>query len=352
MASPINFHEIDHYITQLTAIEDAFNVYRNTVSLQEIQRLNADEVARPFLRKWLDIANLPETDDMLAQLKTTTFNVSRLSPYFDIMLHCQKEWTSAVDLIHIVYVYRGSFACQMKQQTFPLEQGNCYMFNVNISKQIQPCQEDAQLLNCLISQNYLENILLKQFDRSILFSDFLTQSFYTDSSSEPMLAFHTAGDPNVRYAFAMAIIEQLNQLPLCQSMIASHVSALMVHLVRLHMERRDEMHYLQLGKHKLSDILIYIDQHCNTATLDSIAETFHFHPSYLSKIIKHHTGLTFTNILQHTRLNKAALMLKNADCSITDVAHQVGYNNISYFYKLFQNKYGVTPAAYRNSRES
>ena len=108
MASPINFHEIDHYITQLTAIEDAFNVYRNTVSLQEIQRLNADEAARPFLRKWLDIANLPETDDMLAQLKATTFNVSRLSPYFDIMLHCQKEWTSAVDLIHIVYVYRGS----------------------------------------------------------------------------------------------------------------------------------------------------------------------------------------------------------------------------------------------------
>ena len=93
--------------------------------------------------------------------------------------------------------------------------------------------------------------------------------------------------------------------------------------------------------------MIYIDNHCDTATLENIASTFHFHPSYLSKIIKDNTGLTFTSILQYTRLKKAALLLKNTDCSISSIAHQVGYNNISYFYQLFQGKYGVTPAKYR-----
>lgn len=350
MTSHPEFSYIDNYINQLSSVEDALNVYRDSGSLEELQRLNADEQSRAFLQKWLAIAKLPESDRALAQLKTGSFNLSRLSPYFDIMLHCQKEWRNALNLIHIVYVYQGEFECQMRGRTFALSRGHCYMFNVNINKHILPTGQDAQLLNCLISQNYLENILLKQFDRNILFSDFLTQSFYTDSTSEPLLEFDTSDNPDVKYAFAMAIIEQANQYPLWQSMVNNHISALMVQLLRIHMITRDQQHYLQLGHHNLSEILIYIDEHCGTATLDSIAETFHFHPSYLSKIIKNNTGMTFTNILQNTRLKQAALLLQNTQLSVTDIAHRVGYNNISYFYKLFQEKHGITPAEYRENR--
>lgn len=351
MPSNHDFGYIDFFIDQLSAVEDAFNVYRETGSLDELQRLNADAESKPFLQKWLDIAKLPETDRTLAQLKSDTFNKSRLSPYSDIMLHCQKDWRNPLDLIHIIYVYRGTFRCQAKNRALTLTTGKCYMFNVNISKQISPCDSDARLLNCLISRNYLENILLKQFDQNILFSDFLTQSFYTDSTSEPMLEFDTSDNVDVKYAFAMAIIEHANHMPLWQTMVNNYISTLIIHLLRIHMANWDERHYLQLGSHKLSDILIYIDNHYDTATLENIAATFHFHPSYLSKIIKDNTGLTFTDILQYTRLKQAAILLKNTDLSITNIAHQVGYNNISFFYKIFQKKYGLTPAEYREDRD-
>lgn len=350
MTSPFDFSEIDRYIDALTAVEEAFNAYRETGSLEKLQDLNSNEGSRVYLKKWLSVANLPEADDTLAQLETDSLKLSRLSPYFDIMLHCQGEWDAPVDLIHIVYVYQGEFLCAMKGQSLTLKKGTCCMFNVNIQKTIRPRGEKAQLLNCLISQNYLETILLRQFDRNVLFSDFLTQSFYTDSTSQPMLLFDTADKPGVKYAFAMAIIEQMDQKPLWQSMVNNYISSLMVQLLRLHMDSRDQRHYLQLGSHKLSEVLMYIDNHCSTATLDSVAETFHFHPSYLSKIIKGNTGLTFTNILQYTRLKQAALLLKNTQLSVTDIAHQVGYNNISYFYKLFQDKYGCTPAEYRENQ--
>lgn len=349
MSEAYSTEYIDQYISQLSSVEDAFNIYRETGSLEELHRLNNDPSSKLYLQKWLDFAKLPESDRALAQLKTPSFNKARLSPYADIMLHCQKQWRSTLDLIHIVFVYRGSFSCDMKGRKFTLTQGKCYMFNVNVAKKILPAGEASQLLNCLISQNYLENILLKQFDRSILFSDFLTHSFYTDSASEAFLEFDTSEKPAVRNIFAMAIIEQTDQLPLWQSMVNNLISELMVQLLRLHMAERDQQHFLQLGNHKLSDILIYIDNHCDSVTLDSVAETFHFHPSYLSKIIKNNTGLTFTNILQYTRLKQAALLLKNTQLSVTDIAHQVGYNNISYFYKLFQDKYGCTPAEYREN---
>lgn len=341
---------IDNYIDQLSKIEDALNEYREKASLDALYRLNSDERSNTFLKKWMEMAKLPDPTHTLEQLNGKEVKLSKLSPYSDIMLHCQPTWAGAVDLIHIIYVYSGEFQCQLKGQTMILSTGMCYMFNVNVTKDILPCTADAKLLNCLISQNYLETILLKQFDRNVFFSDFLTQSFYTDSTSEPLLVFDTSNNISIKRAFAMAIIEYTNHQPLYQSMINSHISVLMVHLLRLYMENRDKQHYLQLGNHKLSDILIYIDNHCDTATLENVAETFHFHPSYLSKIIKNNTGMTFTKILQNTRLKQAATLLRSTELSITDIAHHVGYSNITHFYKLFQEKFGYTPAEYRESK--
>lgn len=167
MSETYSTEYIDQYISQLSSVEDAFNIYRETGSLEELHRLNNDTSSKLYLQKWLDFAKLPESDRALAQLKTPSFNKARLSPYADIMLHCQKQWRSTLDLIHIVFVYQGSFSCEMKGRKFTLTQGKCYMFNVNVTKKILPAGATSQLLNCLISQNYLENILLKQFDRSI-----------------------------------------------------------------------------------------------------------------------------------------------------------------------------------------
>lgn len=117
MPSNYEFGYIDYCITQLSAVEDAFNIYRETGSLDALNRLNANAESKTFLQKWLDLAKLPETDRVLAQLQSDSFNKSRLSPYADIMLHCQKDWRNPLDLIHIIYVYRGSFHCQMKNRS-------------------------------------------------------------------------------------------------------------------------------------------------------------------------------------------------------------------------------------------
>ncbi len=342
---------IDHYIYQLSKVEDALNEYRTDGTLDALYRLHSDASSNAILKKWMGMAKLPDPDFALSQMDSNKLELSKLSPYSDIMLHCQKDWRRPLDLIHIIYIYAGDFDCRLKDTDLKLTCGKCYMFNVNIQKQIQPCTEDAQCLNCLISQNYLENILLKQFDRSVFFSDFLTQSFYTDSTSAPMLEFDTSDNLAVKTSFAMAIIEFTNQMPLYESMVNNHISELLIHLLRIYMENSDKQHYLKLGNNRLSDILIYIDKHCDVATLDHVAKEFHFHPSHLSRIIKQNTNMTFTDILQSTRLKHAAALLLNTELSVTDIAHQVGYNNITHFYKLFGEKYKYTPAEYRESQE-
>lgn len=342
---------LERFISQLSAIENAMNEYRSNGSMETLYKLNADRESRSVLQKWLAYANLPELDAALNALDAHSISIARLSPYSDIMLHCQKEWDRPMNLIHIVYVHSGSFTCRMQNRTLTLQTGWCYIFNVNIRKEILPDSGTSELCNCLISQDYFENILLKQFDRTVLFSDFLANAFYTVNTSQPLLELDTAGNVAVRLTFSLAIVEQLNRDPLFESSVNGIVSSLMVQLIRVYMKDSDSNYYPMLGNNRLSEILIYIGENCGTATLAKVAERFHFNPNYLSRIIKNNTGQTFTQVLQNTRLKKTAALLRSTDMAVADIAQYVGYSNYTHFYQIFRKKYGVSPAEYRQNQK-
>ncbi len=75
-------------------------------------------------------------------------------------------------------------------------------------------------------------------------------------------------------------------------------------------------------------------------------------PDYrVSRIVKKITGCTFLQLVQQSRLNQAAELLRTTDLTIVEIMQQVGYENITFFYKLFKEKYRQTPRTYRAGRE-
>ena len=73
----------------------------------------------------------------------------------------------------------------------------------------------------------------------------------------------------------------------------------------------------------------------------------HYDLYWLSKEIKKRTGKTYTELLQQKRLNQAAYLLSTTSISVMNVAMAVGYDNISYFHRIFQKEFGMTPRRYR-----
>lgn len=67
----------------------------------------------------------------------------------------------------------------------------------------------------------------------------------------------------------------------------------------------------------------------------------------LSKLIKKQTGLTFKELLQQKRFSKAVQLLTNTGLSISDIILAIGYENTSYFYRVFKKIYGMSPHDYR-----
>ena len=93
--------------------------------------------------------------------------------------------------------------------------------------------------------------------------------------------------------------------------------------------------------------LDYIEQQYRTATLTELCEQLHLPMHMLSKMIKKNTGFNFKELLQRKRLNKAVELMCETDLPISDIIAAVGYENGSYFHRVFKERYHTTPRAFR-----
>ena len=66
----------------------------------------------------------------------------------------------------------------------------------------------------------------------------------------------------------------------------------------------------------------------------------------LYRKVKQMTGKTPVEFIRHIRMQRAAIMLREGRFSVSEVMYMVGFSNSSYFSKVFQKTYGITPAEY------
>ena len=97
-------------------------------------------------------------------------------------------------------------------------------------------------------------------------------------------------------------------------------------------------------------VLRYVESNYTDGSLAELAELLHYDLSWLSREIKRKTGKTYTQLVQEKRLAQAAFLLKNTDRNVSDISVAVGYENISYFHKIFAAEYGKSPKYYRDER--
>lgn len=68
----------------------------------------------------------------------------------------------------------------------------------------------------------------------------------------------------------------------------------------------------------------------------------------INEILKKELGFTFTAYLNKLRLTAAARLLSEDDkANVAQIAYSVGYNNVTYFNKLFKSEYGYTPKTFK-----
>jgi two-component system response regulator YesN len=98
----------------------------------------------------------------------------------------------------------------------------------------------------------------------------------------------------------------------------------------------------------LGTALRYIREHyARPITLDDAAHSVFLSPFYLSHTFKDELGITFIEYLTRVRMEEAKKLLSDKSLSMQAIAEGVGYDDASYFSKVFKKNVGVTPNKYR-----
>ena len=93
-----------------------------------------------------------------------------------------------------------------------------------------------------------------------------------------------------------------------------------------------------------------ITQNYREASLSNVAREYGVSLAYVSECVRAETGRTYKELLQKHRMETAARLLRRSDMNIQQIISLVGYENTSYFYRLFHERYGQSPREYRQSR--
>lgn len=105
--------------------------------------------------------------------------------------------------------------------------------------------------------------------------------------------------------------------------------------------------------HFCSEILEFIeDNYDKDITTTDTAKKFYISESFFCRKFKKIFGISFQNYICMYRIEKAKVLLKTTEISISEIALLTGFNSFSYFGKMFKEYSNMTPSQYKKSTET
>ena len=160
------------------------------------------------------------------------------------------------------------------------------------------------------------------------------------------LHFHVAGVRPIENLLENLLLHLLESPDSRRAIPLYTVGLLFVHLL----EESDRLTMGLREQQSILGVLRYLENNYAGGSLTEAAQLLHCDVAWLSREIKRRTGRTYTELLQERRLQQAAWLLEHTRQRVSDIAVSVGYENVSYFHRIFQKRFGLSPKKYRDDR--
>ncbi|MFC5449280.1 response regulator transcription factor [Paenibacillus aestuarii] len=102
----------------------------------------------------------------------------------------------------------------------------------------------------------------------------------------------------------------------------------------------------KLSRHITKAVQFIADHYAANISLDTTANALNLNPSYLSRLFKEETQMTFTEYLNRVRIKKSSMLMESSSYALKQISSEVGFVSYTYFFKVFKSITGMTPQAY------
>lgn len=257
--------------------------------------------------------------------------------------------------VEFIYMCRGETVHIIDGQRITLKQGDLLFMNQHAKQEILPAGENDIAVNFMILPTFFDTAFSMMEHEKNPLKDFLISCLTQEDIGGNFLYFNVADVPQIQNIMENLIWNMLSERASASSSIEASSDYRMINQITMGLlflnllKHADTLH---VARHSYEQeivfgLLRYIDSEYQSASLSDFSRKVKEEEYVLSRMLKKNTGRTFKDLLQEKRLSKACELLKNTDISIADISVLVGYDNTSFFHRLFRRTYDMSPRDYR-----
>lgn len=242
-----------------------------------------------------------------------------------VILHCH-------DCLEINYIIKGKGINIIEDEVYNLNANDVYLIN-NFEHHMAVSHEDLEMIIIVFNPDFIW--LNNDFDYDYLKS-FFNKPHALQNCDFNNLIYDILNEMNTKETGYKLVIKAklLEFLALCFRNIGKITS---------------DINYYK-NYDKLRELIKLLNNNIEKdLSLDFIAKEFHMNKTYLSTYFKENMGMHLKDYIKNLRINKAKILLRTSNKSITEICFAVGFNNMSHFSSIFKKQEGLSPSDYRNS---
>ncbi len=306
------------------------------VSDEEERFLNGDsEINRTLYME--DESNIINSKKLLSEGKLITVRLHTRFVHFPEHTH---------DYIEVIYMCNGSTTHIINGETVVLKEGDLLFLPQSSRQEILPAGGNDIAVNFIILPQFFDQSMQMLGNEESPLKSFIIDCLKNKTASTPYLHFEVADVLPVQNLLENLIWTLLNGSQNKRKINETTMGLLFLQLLNC----TDKLSYSTKEDELILGTLRYVEEHYKSGSLSDLAEKMHYDFAWLSREIKRRTGKTYTELVQEKRLSQSAYLLKNTTMRVDDIAADVGYENISYFHRIFEKKFSLSPKKFRDGK--
>lgn len=251
------------------------------------------------------------------------------------------------DYVEIIYMCSGSTTHIVDGNRVCLKEGDIMFLCQSSKHEILPAGINDIAVNFIVMPEFFDDSLRMIGEEETPLRKFIIECLRNGRQNTGYLHFEVADILPVQNLLENLIWTLIHEPQNKRSMNQITMGLLFLQLIN----HTDRLISPYKDEQTIVKVLRYIEENYKCGSLSELAGLLHYDVSSMSREIKSKTGKNYTELVQEKRLSQACFLLKNTEMKVEEIAGKVGYENISFFFRLFKERYGISPKKYRGRRE-
>lgn len=248
--------------------------------------------------------------------------------------------------VEVIYMCSGKTTHIVNDDKLELQQGELLFLSQKAEQEIFPAGEGDIAVNFIILPEFFDQALYMIGGEDNLVHNFITGCLRNDIEDVGYIHFKVSEVLPIQNLVENLIWTLMNNQHNKRSINQITMGLLFLQLMnytdKAAVGRKNSEQELILSVYR------YIEDRYKDGELTELANILGYDSAWLSKQIKKLSGKNYIELVQGKRLVQAQFLLLNTNMSVADIGLAIGYDNLSYFHKIFRKTLQMSPKHWRD----